>query len=249
MPTRPASARGRRAGPGRQRAKRARWKGPWRDAKGLRLSLLDGDRIVPLLSWHQVHNEAELGKALPQVKDAGWIPEDQVRLCVVCDGAPWIWQHAQSLFPHARHVLDSDHCTESLHKVAKAHSGASVQDVAGVEATMTRLSLGQVAAVLGGLRRMPAHAAEAAQAMASGWAYLDAHRGRTHDRQLRQGGYPLGSGGIASSNMCMCHVRLKRSGVWWYESNSNQMLALRGAKDNGTFDQVLTRHQQRRREA
>ena len=106
-PTRPGSARGRRPGQGRQRAKRARWQGQWRDAKGLRLYLMDGDRIVHLISWQQVQTEAELGKALKQVKDAGVLPEDQVRLCVVCDGASWSWKHVQALFPHARQVLDS----------------------------------------------------------------------------------------------------------------------------------------------
>ncbi|MCZ6873667.1 MAG: hypothetical protein O7G88_09080 [bacterium] len=40
-----------------------------------------------------------------------------------------------------------------------------------------------------------------------------------------------------------------QSGAWWYEINSNQMLALRCAKYNGTFDQVFARHQQRLREA
>ena len=44
------------------------------------------------------------------------------------------------------------------------------------------------------------------------------------------------------------HVRLKRSGAWWYEVNSNQMLALRCAKYNGTLDQVFVRYQQRLRE-
>jgi hypothetical protein len=46
----------------------------------------------------------------------------------------------------------------------------------------------------------------------------------------------------------ICHVRLKRSGAWWYEVNSNQMLALRCAKYNGTLDQVFARYQQRLRE-
>jgi hypothetical protein len=42
---------------------------------------------------------------------------------------------------------------------------------------------------------------------------------------------------------------LKRSGAWWYEANSNQMLALRWAKYNGTLDKVFLRYQQRLREA
>ena len=248
-PTRPESARGRRPGQGRHRAKRPRWKGQWRDVKGFRFYLMDGDRIVHLLSWHQVQNEADLGEALKQIKDAGLIPFEQVRLCVVCDGASWIWKHVESLFPHARQVLDYYHCAEYLHKMAKAQYGASVQALEWVEATLTRLYLGKVAAVLGGLRRMQAASDEAAKAIANCWTHLDAHRGRTHYRKLRQGGYPLGSGGIESSNKCICHVRLKRSGAWWYEINSNQMLALRCAKYNGTFDQVFARHQQRLRQA
>lgn len=72
---------------------------------------------------------------------------------------------------------------------------------------------------------------------------------RAHYRQLRRGGYPLGRGGIESSNKFICHVRLKHSGAWWYENNSNQMLALRCAKYNGTFERVFKHHQQRPREA
>jgi len=117
-----------------------------------------------------------------------------------------------------------------------------------VEATMTRLYLGKVGSVLGGLRRLHAQAPEAAKAIANGWAYLNEHRGRTAYRTLRRGGYPLGSGGIESSNKFICHVRLKRSGAWWYEANSNQMLALRCAKYNGTLAQVFVRYQQRLRE-
>jgi hypothetical protein len=145
-------------------------------------------------------------------------------------------------------VLDYDHCAHYIHKIAKAHYGASLQSLEWAEATMTRLYLGKVRAVLGGLRRMQPTSDEATQAIMNGWDYLEEHRGRTHYRQFRRGGYPLGIGGIASSNKFICHVRLKRSGAWWYETNSNQMLALRCAKYNGTLDQVFVRYQQRLRE-
>ncbi len=249
VPTRPESARGRRPGQKRSRAKRPQWKGAWREAKGFRFYLIDEGRIVHPLRWHQVQDEADLGEALTQVKKAGVIPEDRIRLCVVCDGASWMWKHVQSLFPEARQVLDYYHCKEYLHKMAKAQYGASQQALEWVEATLTRLYVGKIGWVLGGLRRMQATSEEAAKAMTNCWEYLHEHRDRTHYRQLRRGGYPLGSGGIESSNKFICHVRLKRSGAWWYESNSNHMLALRCAKYNGTFDQVFKRHQQRIRQA
>jgi len=248
VPTRPDSARipcqGRRS----KRAQRTRWQGQWRDAKGFRFYLLAGERIIHLLSWHQVQDEEQLGEALKQIKEAGLIPEEQVRLCVVCDGAEWIWKHVQALFPQARQVLDYYHCAQYLHRVAKAHYGASVQAVEWVEATMTRLYLGKVGVVLGGLRRMQAQSDEAAKAIANCWDYLNEHRSRTTYQKLRRGGYPLGSGGIESANKFICHVRLKRSGAWWYEANSNHMLALRCAKYNGTLAQVFVRYQQRLRE-
>jgi hypothetical protein len=248
VPTRPDSARERQEGQRRTRSKRARWRGQWRDAKGFRLYLLDGDRIVHLLSWHQVQTEEQLGEALRQVKKAGVIPEGLVRLCVVADGAEWIWKHVQALFPQARQVLDYYHWAQYVHNIAKAQYGTSLQGLEWAEATMTRLYLGKVSTVLGGLRRMQPTSDDAAQTIANGWEYLNEHRGRTHYCQLRRGGYPLGSGGIESSNKFICHVRLKRSGAWWYEGNSNQMLALRCAKYNGTLDQVFVRYQQQLRE-
>jgi hypothetical protein len=248
-PTRPESARGRRPGQRRQRARRPRWKGQPREVKGFRFYLLDGERIVHLLSWHQIQTEAELGEALKQVKEAGLIPEDQVRLCVVCDGAPWIWEHVEALFPKAKQVLDYSHCSDYLHRMAKAQYGESQQALQWVEATLTRLYLGKISAVLGGLRRMQGVSEEAQQAISNCWAFLHKHRGRTYYRQLRRGGYAVGSGGIESSNKFLCHTRLKRSGAWWYEVNCNQMLALRCAKYNGAFDQVFVRHQERLRAA
>lgn len=249
VPTRPDSAREPQEGRRHCRTRRASWHGQWRDAKGFRFYLIDDDRIVHVMSWHQVQNEEQLGDALKQVKEAGLIPEDQVRLCVVCDGASWIWKHVEALFPSARQVLDYYHCKEYLHKVAKVQYDAPERALQWVEATLTRLYLGKVGWVLGGLRRMHPASDEALKAIDNCWVYLHTHRGRTHYGKLRRGGYAIGSGGIESSNKFICHVRLKRSGAWWYETNSNEMLALRCAKYNGAFDQVFERYRWRLREA
>ena len=241
VPSRPESARERRPGQARYRARRARWQHEWREAKGFRFYLMDGERIVHVLSWHKVQNEQELGDALRQLKEAGLIPEDTVRLCVVCDGAEWIWKHIAELFPNARQVLDYYHCSEYLHKMAKAQYADPVCAREWVEATLTRLYLGKVGQVLGGLRRMQPTSDEALKAIDNCWIHLNEHRGRTMYRKLRRGGYPLGSGGMESANKFICHVRLKRPGAWWYEASSNEMLALRCAKYNQTFDQVFAR--------
>ncbi len=246
VPSRPDSARGRRPGQARVRARRAQWRHAWYEAKGFRFYLLDDDRIVHVLSWHQVQSEDDLGEALKQIKDAGLIPENTVRLCVIGDGADWIWKHVQALFPDACQVLDYYHCSEYLHRVAYAQYGHTLQALDWVEATLTRLYQGQVGAVLGGLRRMQPTSDGALKAIDNCWVHLKAHRARTHYGKFRRGGYALGRGGIESSNKFICHVRLKRSGAWWYEESSNRMLALRCAKYNGTFNQVFARYRQQK---
>jgi hypothetical protein len=91
--TRPEQAKRPATGRRRTRANRAPWQGAWKDAKSFRFYLMDKERSVHLLSWYQVGRDKEVGAALRQVRDAGLIPEDQVRLCVIGDGAKWIWNH------------------------------------------------------------------------------------------------------------------------------------------------------------
>jgi len=130
--------------------------------------------------------------------------------------------------------------------VAKAPYGAPVQAQAGAEAPLPRVSLGTGGQVLGGWRRMQPTSAEALRALDNCWVSLTDHRRRTPYQPLRRGGYPWGSGGMASAHKCICHVRLQRSGAWCYEDRSHPMLALRWAKYHGTFTQVLTRYQHRK---
>jgi hypothetical protein len=44
---------------------------------------------------------------------------------------------------------------------------------------------------------------------------LQRHQERLDSRVARQGGSPIGSGGIESATTCICPGRLKRSGAWW----------------------------------
>jgi hypothetical protein len=246
LPTRPEEAKGRRPGRKNHRAKRARWQGQWREAKGFRFYLVDDDRIIHLLSWHQIQGHDELFAALRQVKEAGLIPEDHLRLCVVADGAHWIWQGVQQVFPTAEMILDYYHCAERVHQVATAHYNEQPeQALEWVEATMARLFAGEVAGVIWGLQRMQPASAQATAAIDDLLVYLQNNQARINYRSQRRAGYPLGSGGIESANKFICQVRLKRSGAWWYVANSNHMLALRCAKYNGTFECVFERYRRK----
>lgn len=240
VPTRPESAKGKRAGRKKVRARRARWKGEYRQAKGFRFFLVDEDRIVQLLSWHQLQSEEELGQALKQVKEAGLIPEDQVRLCAVADGDPWIWKWVEKWFPTARQILDFYHCSSYLHQVAQTqYASQPLKGRQWLEGTMARLFCNQGEGVVWGLQRMKPSSPEAQEVIDKALTYLSPRVKQIAYGSHRKGGYPLGSGAIESAHRFICHVRLKRSGAWWYQENSNHLLALRCAKYNGTFDRVF----------
>lgn len=246
VPTRPEQAKGLVTGRQRTRAKRAGWQGEWKEAKGFRFYLVDQERIVHLLSWHQVQTDEEAADALRQVKAAGLIPEDQVRLCVLGDGAKWIWNQVKTLFPTAVQILDYYHCREHVHKVgALQFAEDAAQEQEWVEATMARLFWGYVDWAVEGLQALQPRDPQAAEEIRKLIGFLQNSAERLQYRRARKGGYPIGSGGIEAANKSISHVRLKRSGAWWYLKQANHMLALRCAIYNGAFERVFEAYKRR----
>ena len=225
VPTRPETAQGRRPRQTNVRAKRAHWTGEWREAKGVRFDLIADDRIVQVWSWHQIHTDAEAAEALRPVKAAGLIPETEVRRCVLADGARWSWTQARVLGPSAVERLAYSHCSAHLYTVAALPYGAHPERPREwCAAARARLCWGEVHGVIWGLQRMQPTDAQAAAEIGKRIRSRQRHEERLDYRFARKGGYPMGSGGIESANKFIGHVRLKRSGAWWYVTNANQML-------------------------
>jgi len=231
--------------PTRPKAKRSekRGKGQWQEAKGFRIYLLGDDRIIHIASWHQIQDEAQFGKDLALA--ALRVPQQLVRIALLGDGAGWLWKHMTSCFPKGREVLDYYHCAEHIYKVAKAQYGEkSIKGLEWVESTICRLFYAEISNVIGGLRRMQPKDNEAKEEIRKLVGYLNNNRERIHYKSDRKGGYPIGSGGIESANKFISHTRLKRSGAWWVKETGNEMLRIRCAIYNGTYDKVFERYKQ-----
>lgn len=217
-----------------------RGKGEWKEVKGFRMYLLDNKKMVHLISWHQIKSDKELANDLLEIKQAGLIPEDKVRICVIGDGAPWIWNRAKEIYPDAKKVLDYYHCSEYLHDLANAQYGKNSQKAREwVEATLTRLFLNKADKIIAGIKRMKPKSDAAEDQIEKTVRYLSDRIKMINYGSLKRGGYHIGSGGIESSNKFISNVRLKRSGAWWYPTKANNMLKLRCAKYNQTFDRIM----------
>jgi hypothetical protein len=207
---------------------------------------VDRERIVHLLSWYQVGCDEAVGAALRQVQEAGLLPEDQVRLCVIADGAKWIWTQVTTLFPRAVQILDYDHCSEHVHRVgALQFTEDAVQEREWVEAMMARLCWGYMDWAIEGLEALQPRTDQTAEEIRKLIGFLRNSAERLHDRRARKGGSPIGSGGIEAANNRISHVRLKRSGAWRYLEQANHRLALRCAIYNGTFERVFKAYKRR----
>ena len=183
---------------------------------------------------------------LLQIKQAGLIPEDKVRIAVIGDGAPWIWNRIREIYPDAKKVLDFFHCSQYLHDLANAQYGKNSQKAREwVEATLTRLSMNNADQIIAGIKRMKPRTDEAKDQIQKTVRYLSERKDMVNYGSLKRGGYHIGSGGIESSNKFIANVRLKRSGAWWYPSNANNILKLRCAKYNKTFDRIMKKRKLR----
>ena len=231
-PVRPKAGRSGKRGPGR-----------YREVRGVRLYLLDGeDEVVPVASWHQIQTAEAFRADLGVI--ARRIPAEQVRLCLVGDGADWVWTSLVECFPTGRQVLDFYHCLEHLHTAARAQYGEGAREGRQwAESTMVRLAEGDVNIVLEQLRRLrPRKGKEAAEELRKLIGYLEGQRERLGYVDALENGYPIGSGGIESANKFLCHARMKRSGAWWVEESGNEMLRVRCAMYNGTYDRVFAHY-------
>ena len=173
------------------------------------------------------------------MKEAGLIPEKDIRLCVIGDGARWIWKAIKEIFPDAIQVLDYYHASEHIYKAAEVIHDNSEEAQEWAEAAATRLFVGEIEEVMNDLEKAKTTKEEAKSEIDSLLQYLMENKGRMNYKPAKKGGYPIGSGGIESSNKTVCHTRLKRSGAWWYVEKANQMLALRCAMYKWDFSETI----------
>ena len=111
-----------------------------------------------------------------------------------------------------------------------------------IEATFTRLFHNNVDDVIRGLKIMQPASPEAQEKIAEVIRYLSKRKDQVNYGSAKRAGYQLGSGAIESANKFIGHVRLKRSGAWWYITNANNILKLRCAKYNGTYDSIILKY-------
>lgn len=133
------------------------------------------------------------------------------RVVILGDGAPWIWNLAQTYYPHAIQIVDWYHAEEHLEKVARAAFADLHQQQVWLENTKQALWEGQVENVIQACQALAERCEEAAQNA----DYFSAHAERMRYNRFREQGLMIGSGVIESGCKQIVTQRLKLPGAQW----------------------------------
>jgi hypothetical protein len=150
-------------------------------------------------------------------------------VAVVADGADWIWNLTDDLFPDAVQIVDWYHATEYLAHAAEAlHPADTDAAKAWQQARRDDLYLGHTHRVIEPL----AQAGLNTQAN-----YFRTHTRRMQYQEFHEQEYPLGSGAVESAIKRFKH-RLCGAGMRWARPALDRMLVLRAAFMADTFDEL-----------
>jgi hypothetical protein len=169
-------------------------------------------------------------------------------VCVVGDGAVWIWNRAQRLRESLglaeerfHEVVDYFHAIERLGTYAKARSRWSDKKrTAWLSEQRRRLKAGaieEIEEVFSGLRSKERRA-EAKAALDTELEYWSRNRERLRFASFREAGLPNGSGAVESSVRRVVNLRMKGASVSWLEEHAEGVLHLRAFAKSERWEEL-----------
>ena len=160
------------------------------------------------------------------------------RRATLGDGAPWIWNLVEELFPGAIQIVDRFHAKQHLSELSKALYGlTSPRAVRWAKRRHEELDSGQFGALLAALRRQVARSEEARRCL----HYFQSNRERMRYPEFHAQGLCTSTGVVEAGCKVAIGTRLKRAGMHWTVRGSNAIIALRCSKLSGRFQDFWER--------
>lgn len=160
------------------------------------------------------------------------------RRAVLGDGAIWIWNVANELFPGSVQIVDRYHAKEHLSDVAKAIYGAdSDRAKEWARQRHQRLDEGKLDAVLAAVRVHAPVNDEARKCL----EYIRRNRHRMRYPDFHAQGLCTSTGVVEAGCKVAIGTRLKRAGMHWTRAGADAIIALRCCKLSGRFEDFWER--------
>lgn len=146
---------------------------------------------------------------------------------VTADGAAWIWNVADDLFPDSTQIVDWYHALQHLAAAAQAlYPEDEARARQWLHTHKQHLFQGEIHRIT-----LPLDAA----GLSDHSRYFHTHKRRMHYQRFQTLGFPLGSGSVESS-IKQFKARLSGPGMRWSRSGAQRMLLIRSAVLSDSFD-------------
>ena len=156
----------------------------------------------------------------------------------ISDGATWIRNMIQEIFPDAQQILDFYHLCENVNKYARGLFGVSESQEAArkkwVNDVCVSLKKSQYQQVLSELGEDRVVNVDGVTFNLHG--YITNNINNIDYLEYQHRGWFIGSGIIESANKTILQDRLKRAGMRWNVQHAQAMLSLRAKQDSGLWD-------------
>ena len=150
------------------------------------------------------------------------------KVCVIGDGAPWIWNIAEEHFYGAIQIIDLYHAREHYWNAARAALRGNQEGLKRwAEKRRQELDQGKVEKVIEALRGLEVSTKEEKETVEGEITYFEKNRGRMRYDDFRRQGLFVGSGVVEAGCRTVIGQRLKQSGMHWTVRGANNIIALR----------------------
>jgi len=158
---------------------------------------------------------------------------------ILGDGASWIDQTKEWLFPKARRILDYYHASQRVWLVAEGRWGeGSVKGKNWAQKQVKKLKMGEAKEVIKSLKGLRIKEFGAEKVRQEAVKYLSARVEQMRYGEYEESGLPIGSGAIESSCKQIVTSRCKQAGMRWSESGVDAILALRCFVLNNRYEEL-----------
>lgn len=150
------------------------------------------------------------------------------KVCVIGDGAKWIWNIADYYFPNAIQIIDIYHAREHYWSVAKKIFLNDKDKIKTWTAERrNELNTGDVEKVISAIKKLLGKNNEQNEEIERQIGYFENNKERMRYKTFRLQGLFIGSGVIEAGCKSVIGQRLKQSGMHWTVFGANNIIALR----------------------
>jgi hypothetical protein len=159
---------------------------------------------------------------------------------VLGDGACWIWNMANELFPDSKQLLDFYHLSENINDYAKVvFASDEVKRKSWVDNLLFLFKTGKENEAIEIVKNLNISKNKLPSGTVNLPDYLEKNRDRVKYKYFIDNGYYIGSGPIESGNKTVIQQRMKQAGMRWSIDGGQYIAALRAKYKSDLWEDVI----------